>query len=194
MEIIKRSALQTSPFECIEDLIIPVLEEIGERWERGEVSLSQIYMSGRFCEEIIETMLPSGSADRKKVPRIAVGVLEDQHTLGKRILKSVILSGGYDVTDYGAGISAATLVNDVIRDNIDILLISTLMLPAALTSKSVIEQIKKVNSKTKVIVGGAPFRFDKNLWKEVGADAMGNSAFDTLGIIKNLIAEKNYET
>jgi hypothetical protein len=33
------------------------------------------------------------------------------------------------------------------------------------------------------VVGGAPFRFDDQLWREVGADAMGLSASDALKIL-----------
>jgi len=35
-----------------------------------------------------------------------------------------------------------------------------------------------------VIVGGAPFRFDPQLWKEIGADAMAYSAADAIAVIE----------
>ena len=188
-KIIADSCSRLPPLTCIETLIIPVLEEIGKKWETGEVALSQVYMSGRYCEEIVDAMLPPGHPDRKNQPKMAIGVLEDHHTLGKRILISIIRAAGYEILDYGAGISAHTMVDNVTRDQIKVLLISTLMLPAALKIKDVTSQIREKIQDTRIIVGGAPFRFDKTLYTEVGADAMGYSASDTLKIIQNIMGE-----
>jgi methanogenic corrinoid protein MtbC1 len=143
-------------------------------------------MSGRICEEIVDTMLPHGDPRRVEQPKMAIVVLEDHHTLGKRIVISVLRAGGYELSDYGHGVSADQLVERVTREKVKILLISTLMLPAALRSKDAITRIKKIQPETRVIVGGAPFLFDPKLWKEVGADAMGHDASDTLALVKQM--------
>ncbi|MDD4137806.1 MAG: cobalamin-dependent protein [Methanoregula sp.] len=184
--IIRDSCTPGSPFVCLESLIVPALEGVGRRWEAGDLALSQVYMSGRICEEIVDTMLPPGDPRRVGQPKMAIAVLEDHHTLGKRIVTSVLRAGGYEVTDYGHGLSVDQLVDQVTRDKVKILLISTLMLPAAIRSKEAIARIKKVLPETKVIVGGAPFNFDPSLWKEVGADAMGHTASDTLSLVRHM--------
>jgi trimethylamine corrinoid protein len=184
--IIEATCAASSPVSCIETLIVPVLEEIGEKWEQGQVALSQVYMSGRISEEIVATMLPPGSPERITQPKIAIAVLEDHHTLGKRILLAVLRAGGYEVTDYGAGVTVDSLVERVIQDRIEILLISTLMLPAALRAKEAISRIKEAMPEARVIVGGAPFRFDADLWRETGADAVGRSASDTLALVRGM--------
>ena len=38
-----------SMLELAEDIITPALEKIGESWENGSYSLSQVYMSSRLC-------------------------------------------------------------------------------------------------------------------------------------------------
>lgn len=189
VRIVRDSCVTGSPFMCLETLIVPALEEVGRRWETGEVALSQVYMSGRICEEIVDTMLPAGDPRRVDQPKMAIVVLEDHHTLGKRIVLSVLRAGGYEVTDYGYGVSVDQLVDQVTRDNVIILLISTLMLPAAIRSKEAITRIRKILPGTKIIVGGAPFIFDPLLWKEVGADAMGHAASETLELVRRMAAE-----
>lgn len=109
-KIIRDSCSTDSPFTCIETLIVPALEEIGRRWEQGNVSLSRVYMSGRICETIVDTMIPNSDPSRSTYPRIAIAVLEDHHTLGKRIVYSVLRAGGYTVTDYGHGLTVDQLV------------------------------------------------------------------------------------
>ncbi|MCJ7716567.1 MAG: B12-binding domain-containing protein [Anaerolineales bacterium] len=44
--------------QSLEELVVPVLERIGEGWETGEYSLSQVYMSGKICEDLIDNILP----------------------------------------------------------------------------------------------------------------------------------------
>jgi methanogenic corrinoid protein MtbC1 len=187
--IVRDSCTAGSPFTCLETLIVPALEDVGRRWEAGDVALSQVYMSGRICEEIVDSMLPSGDPRRVDQPKMAIAVLEDHHTLGKRIVLSVLRAGGYELTDYGHGVSVDQLVEQVTRDKVIILLISTLMLPAALRSKEAIARIKKIQPETKIIVGGAPFIFDPMLWKEVGADAMGHAASETLELVNRMAEE-----
>ncbi len=188
-KIVKDSCIPGSPVSCVETLIVPALEEIGRRWEDGTVALSQVYMSGRICEEIVDAMLPPGDPQRIGQPKLAIAVFEDHHTLGKRIVFSVLRAGGYEITDYGHGVVAEDLVQMVLRDNPQILLISTLMLPSALRAKEAIARIRTEHPKTRVIVGGAPFNFDPSLWQEVGADAMGRTATETLGIV-NMFARE----
>ena len=174
-----------SPVQLAETMIVPALEWIGAEWERGRVALAQVYMSGRICEHLVDTILPPGSPNRKGQPRMAVAVLQDYHLLGKRIVCSVLRAGGFDLLDYGQ-VEADELVSLAMADDIEVLLISTLMLPSALRIRDVRAKLKESGSDIKIVVGGAPFRFDDQLWREVGADAMGRSASEAMGIITRI--------
>jgi methanogenic corrinoid protein MtbC1 len=167
--------------ELIEAYIVPALEEIGDLWSAGELALSQVYMSGRICEELVAEILPAEAAEWKTSPRIAVTAFEDHHFLGKQILCSVLRAAGYRPSDYHRT-SADELISRVNEDGIDVLMVSVLMLSSALRLKSVCERLK--NSGIKIIVGGAPFRFDRNLYRELGADRMGMHASDAVLFLK----------
>ena len=69
---------------------------------------------------------------------------------------------------------------------IKILMISSLMLATALHIKSIRERLNRKKIALKIIVGGAPFLFDNELWKEVGADAMARDAADTIKLINQM--------
>ncbi len=172
-------------FEVVETTIVPVLESIGADWEHGKIALSQVFMSSRICEELMDSMLPASNPNMQDQPNTALAVLEDHHLLGKKIVCSMLRSSGVGLLDYGR-MSVDALVNRVAEDKIEILLISTLMLPSALKIKEVRAGLNKVDSGIKIVVGGAPFRFDTELWKEVGADAMGKNAGEALNIINQL--------
>jgi len=175
-----------SSIDIIEKYLVPALEKIGIGWQKGDVALSQIYMSGRICEEIVEKILPAKSPDRKNQPTMAIAVLEDYHLLGKRIVYSVLRASGFELIDYGRK-NVNDLINHAINDKVMILLISTLMLPSALRIKELRKKFNQLNKNIKIIVGGAPFIFDTELWKEVEADAMGINASESVKLISNIV-------
>ncbi|MFW5855403.1 MAG: cobalamin-binding protein, partial [Thermodesulfobacteriota bacterium] len=70
------------------------------------------------------------------------------------------------------------------EDEVELLLISALMLPSALRVEKVKDLLDRFGSRTQIVVGGAPFRIDPQLGREVGADAVGNSAADAVAIIE----------
>lgn len=171
--------------EFVEEVIVKALDQIGDGWENGEYALSQVYMSGRICEDLLEKALPDGSGLRKEKPKIAIALLNDYHALGKRIVYAVLRAGGYQLIDYGR-VETGELVRRVKEDQIETLLISVLMLSSALQVKEVVKNLSYNVNKPKVVVGGAPFRLDRKLWQEVGADAVGFSAADALHLVKEL--------
>lgn len=170
------------PIEAVEKLVVPALEQIGEAWQAGSVALSQVYMSARFCEELVDRVLPPSDPDRKNQPRSAIVVLGDYHMLGKRIVYSVMRASGFDLFDYGR-MDTDALVERALADKIRVLLISVLILPSALKVREVCARLRAADTGIKVVVGGAPFLFDAQMWQEVGADAMGHSAADAVSIV-----------
>ena len=184
--LFQRALQQYSPIAAVEKLVVPALEQIGTAWHEGSVALSQVYMSGRFCEALVERVLPASDPDRKHQPRSAIVVLSDYHDLGKRIVYSVMRASGFEVFDYGR-LDVDELVERAVADRLRVLLISVLILPSALKVREVCTQLKARGADIKVVVGGAPFLFDDQLWREVGADAMGKSAADAVAIVERLM-------
>lgn len=170
-------------------IIAPVLESIGQQWESGKVALSQVYMSGVICEELINTLYPHKDLSANKSSLIAIATYEDHHALGKRIVLSILRAGGFDVLDYGHGVQADDIVQKIKADGVRILLISTLMFPSARHILTLREKLDSAGLNVKIAVGGAPFRFDENLWKEVGADAMGRTASEAVQITRKMMEE-----
>ena len=182
-------ASEGTAIAVIERLVVPTLVHMGDRWERGELALAQIYMGGRICEELLDILLPAGSPERRDLPRMAIAVLEDFHILGKRIVYSALRASGYELIDYGSGLAPADLARRAVRDGVEILLISTLMLHSALRVKQVRTELEGLGASLRIVVGGAPFLFDPNLWKEVGADTMGGNAAEAIRIVGQMVKE-----
>lgn len=169
----------------VEEMVISALERIGQGWEQGRVSLSQVYMSGRICEEIIDSLLPLSSPARITDPPMAIAVLEDYHMLGLRLVYSVLRASGYEIRNYGRK-EVDALVAQVRADRVEVLLVSVLMLRSALRVRELRNRLNSAGSRVKLVVGGAPFRLDPQLWQEVGADATAGTAAGAIATVRQL--------
>lgn len=170
------------PVGVVEGLVVPVLVSLGEDWSAGRAALSQVYLSGRICEELVDRILPPLSSERRGGPRQAIVVLDDYHLLGKRIVLSVMRASGFDVLDLGR-MEVSPLVERVVDEGVEILLVSALMLPSALRVRTLRAALDALHRRVRIAVGGAPFLLDPELWREVGADAMGRNAADAVTIV-----------
>ncbi|MDD1771708.1 MAG: cobalamin-dependent protein [Methanomassiliicoccales archaeon] len=171
---------QMTPLECAERLITPVLRRLGTGWVDGDVSLSQVYMGGRICEKALERLLPEAKQTYRVRPKVAIAILEDYHNLGARLLLSVLRASGIDPIYYDHQ-TVTSLISKAKADGIEVLLVSTLMYRSALKVRDLRKEMVKMSISPVLMVGGAPFLFDEELWRVVGADEMGK---DTSAAVK----------
>ncbi|ABR32892.1 cobalamin B12-binding domain-containing protein [Clostridium beijerinckii] len=188
-KILQHFLAEKNGIDFIDEYIVKSLTSIGEKWERGEVALSQIYMSSRLCEEIASSILEEKNFTIKNAKPIAIVTLEEYHTLGKKIVSAVVRSSGFDLIDYGSISGPEEIIKRVTDDSIKILMISVLMYPSALKIKKISQMLHEKDPSIKILVGGAPFLMDSTLWEEVGADKMGKSAADNIAIIEQWMKE-----
>ncbi len=188
-QVMEKRGRDMQPLEFAEKVVLAALEHIGAGWQDGSLALSQVYMAGRICEELIFEILPPADPSRKNQPRMAICVLEDHHVLGKMMVSAVLRASGFDLLDYGV-VGVDDLVTRVETDRVEVLMISVLMLPSALKIQSVYRKLSERGCDVKLIVGGAPFRFDDQLWRETGADAMCENASDAVHMIEKIMENK----
>lgn len=167
----------------IDAVVVPALVGISGRWSAGQVAVSDLYLAVRLCRELVTEAVPPGGGLRAGQPLIALGVLEDSHVLGSQIVAGVLASAGYEASDWGPRLSVVDVVERVAREGTQVLLISVLMLRAALRVADLRPALSDRGLNPVLVVGGAPFRIDPMLAGEVGADHVGATATDVLAIL-----------
>jgi len=180
--VITAAAEQFSQAELSEMVVSRALERIGDDWDKGTVALSQVFMASQIAEKTVGRLFGTAVRAHGDQPPIAIAVLDDYHMLGKRMVVSAVQAAGYDIQDWGR-MEPAEIVPKVKSQGVKILLLSTLMLRAALKVQEVRGLLKDEGVDVTIFVGGAPFRFDSELWQQVGADAMGASATEAVHLI-----------
>ena len=173
----------------LDELVVPVIMRLDGLWAEGEASLSEVYLATRLCAGIIDDRTQGQPALRPDQPRMAICMLEDSHALGMKMVHQVMRCAGYEVVDWGTRRTVDDVIDRVIRDDVEVLLLSVLMLRSALRVSQVRERLLQVGWHPIIVVGGAPFRLDRGLAGEVGADFVGMSASDVLPIMGRIEAE-----
>ncbi|MBI4299767.1 MAG: B12-binding domain-containing protein, partial [Chloroflexi bacterium] len=121
-----------APEQLLDQVVIASLNALGEGWEDGSVSLTQVYMGGRIVEEVIESLLPRFGKHPQTWGKIVIGTLGDHHGLGQRIVGSYLASAGAEVVSLGLGVKPAVFVERAIAEDADLVAISVLMYHSAL--------------------------------------------------------------
>lgn len=173
------------PFETV---LTPALESIGRSWEAGELALAQVYMASRLAERLIEEDLGVQIPLRRPHPPIAMAVLEDYHLLGKRLVLASARLAGWTVADWGVASDPQELARRAHREQVAVLMVSTLMERSARRVAGVVETLRALGADTRVVVGGAPFRLDPSLCAQVGAAGTAATASAVPALLSGMLA------
>lgn len=190
-KVVNRAVAEGLPHEqVLHLLLIPGLEALGKGWEKGTVSLTQVYMGGRIAEDLAGDLLPPAKRNGSSWCKVVIGTLQDSHGLGQRIVAAYLAASGAKVISLGLGVSPETFVQRAREEASDIIAISVLMYSSALQVSKVCELVDKEKRPVPILVGGAPFNMDRTLWKQVGASAMGNNPAEGIAVTRHLTGLK----
>jgi len=192
MEAVKKS-LETNinPLEII-NVITDALQEIGRKFEEGEIFLVHLVTAGEMVKkavsEYIEPSLKKARMERKPLGKVVIGtVAGDIHDIGKNIVATLLFSAGFEVIDLGRDVPVEEFIKAVKEHKPDVLGLSALLTTTMPVQKEVIEALKKngLRDKVKVIVGGAPVTAQ---WAEqIGADGYAENGVAAVKLVKKLL-------
>ena len=127
-----------------------------------------------------------GAAEKKGA--VVVGTVQgDVHDIGKAIVIAYLKAHGYEVTDCGRDVPAATFIAKAKEHNADIIGMSALLTTTMEEQKKVIATIRAEGLPFKTVVGGAPCT---QRWADqIGADAYAEDAADGVRKIDALLGK-----
>ncbi|NOQ94455.1 MAG: cobalamin-binding protein [Methylophaga sp.] len=185
-----------TPEQVVFDIIIPSIEEMmAEISINADTNLAQHFMTAQIAAEITEKMLAKFESPPEIIGRVIIGTsYGDLHSLGKRIVMGCLKSMMVDVVDLGVNVKAETFVDAAVAQDAQIIAISSMMVHTAtgeegsLKVRSLLKE-RGLEDKIKLVVGGAPYRFDHELYNKVGADSWAADGVTAAKIIRELILE-----
>ncbi|MBC8438618.1 MAG: cobalamin B12-binding domain-containing protein [Deltaproteobacteria bacterium] len=185
-----------SPEVAIFKILIPVMEELAEIVKVGpDATLAQLYLAAQISAELTDRLVPLFTKKTDIQGKIVIGTaFEDFHGLGKKIVKGCLKSKMIEVVDLGLNVPAEKFVAEAIKQNAQIIGISSMMVHTARGSNGPVKVRELLNKnglegRIQLVVGGAPYRFHSTLYREVGADAWADNGITAAMVIADLIRE-----
>lgn len=195
VEALAKAALNagTDPLAAIQDGLAKGIQDVGEKYGRGEAYLPELVMAATVMKKgvsVLEPHIPKG-VQRSSAGKVVIGTVEgDIHDIGKSLVGTILGTNGYDVVDLGVDISADKFINAASAEKPSILGMSALMTTTMIHMPDVISGLvsKGIRKGMVVMIGGAPTT--KEWAKEIGADAQAGDAVEASELARKMVPRK----
>ncbi|MBQ5761337.1 MAG: homocysteine S-methyltransferase family protein [Clostridia bacterium] len=181
--------LQHSELTIINELLIPALDKVGEQYEKGIIFLPQLINSANAASaafDVIKAKLAQDSTNKVSKGKIVIATVHgDIHDIGKNIVKVVLENYGYQVIDLGKDVPPETIVETVLKEDIELVGLSALMTTTVPAMSKTISMLRNAKCNCKIMVGGAVLT--PEFAKEIGADFYAKDAKQSADIAKSIL-------
>ena len=180
------------PERMLYDALIPSLEEVGARFERGDFFVPEMLIAARAMQGALDILRPLlAESDTQQVGTFLMGTVKgDVHDIGKNLVNIMFEGAGFEVIDLGVQVSPEKFIDAVREHQPDILGFSAFLTTTMPMFKANINALQKSGLRDQVIVmvGGAPVT--QEYADVVGADGYASDASAAVVLAKELIKRR----
>ncbi len=181
-----------TPEELLFDSLIPSLEEVGARFERGDFFVPEMLIAGKAMAKALEILRPLlAETGVEPIGKIVMGTVKgDVHDIGKNLVDIMLEGAGFEVIDLGVQVSPEKFVDAIREHKPDIVGFSAFLTTTMPMFKANINALEKAGLRNEVIVmvGGAPVTLEYA--NAVGADGYASDASGAVVRAKELIHQR----
>lgn len=176
------------PLDVINEKLIPILDSVGERFEKGTVFLPQLIMAADtigVCFSAVKAAMAEKHSGQSRGEKIILATVKgDIHDIGKSIVKVLLQNYGYDVIDLGRDVPPETVLKSARENDVKLVGLSALMTTTLGAMEDTIKLVKKNLPDCRVMVGGAVLTEDYAV--KIGADHYAKDAKAAVDIAKKV--------
>lgn len=178
------------PQAIINGYMIKAMEEVGQRFQRGEAFVPNLLMAARAMKGSLDILKPLMKGDASTtLGKVVIGTVKgDLHDIGKNLVASMLEGCGFEVINLGVDVPSDKFIAAIKENNADILCLSALLTTTMNYMKDVIEALKAdgLRDQVKVMVGGAPVM--AMFAEQVGADGYSEDASEAVALARRLVS------
>jgi 5-methyltetrahydrofolate--homocysteine methyltransferase len=180
------------PETLLYDALIPSLEEVGARFERGDFFVPEMLIAARAMQGALDILRPLlAETGAKPIGTFVMGTVKgDVHDIGKNLVNIMLEGAGFTVYDLGVNVPPERFVEQVQEHEPDIVGFSAFLTTTMPMFKANINALEKSGLRDRVIVmvGGAPVT--QAYADAVGADGYAADASTAVRLAKSLIENR----
>ena len=180
------------PEKMLYEGLIPSLEEVGARFERGDYFVPEMLIAARAMQGALDILRPLlAETGAVQVGTFVMGTVKgDVHDIGKNLVNIMLEGAGFTVYDLGVNVAPETFVEKVQEVKPEIVGFSAFLTTTMPMFKANINALEKAGMRDDIIVmvGGAPVT--QEYATAVGADGYAADASSAVRLAKDLIQKK----
>ena len=177
---------EKEPLELVDEALIPALDIVGAKYEKGKLFLPQLLQAASAAQsafdEIKTAIAQRGGAGASKGRIVLATVKGDVHDIGKNIVKVILENYGFEVIDLGRDVPVETVVETVREKDVHLVGLSALMTTTLKSMEETIAALHAAKLDCKVMVGGAVLT--PEYAEKIGADWYAKDAKQSADIAK----------
>lgn len=185
-------ALNMEPQTLLFDALIPSLEEVGARFERGDFFVPEMLIAGKAMAGAMNRLRPLlADTGVETIGTFVMGTVKgDVHDIGKNLVNIMLEGAGFEVIDLGVQVSPEKFIAAIEEHHPDIVGFSAFLTTTMPMFKANMNALEKAGLRDKVIVmvGGAPVT--QEYADAVGADGYAADASAAVKKAKALIKDR----
>ncbi|AMP20995.1 hypothetical protein AZF37_07315 [endosymbiont 'TC1' of Trimyema compressum] len=189
----------TNPMNIINNAILHLMDDIGERFSRLDLFLPDLVSAAEVAKGVkdeVAIVLKERNIVTEKIGTIVMGKVKgDVHDIGKNIVATLLEVNGFDVVDLGNDVDPYLFIETARKEKAELIGMSSLLTTSMLYMKETIEGLEGLglHGNIKVIVGGGPVSHDWAM--SIGADGYSADANDAVSACMELLNKggSNYE-
>jgi corrinoid protein of di/trimethylamine methyltransferase len=180
------------PLAAINGGYILGMSHVGEQFGCRALFLPDVMAAAEAMKAAMAVLEPEiqrrGMAWQVRGTVVLGSVQGDIHEIGKNLVATLLVAGGFRVIDLGCNVPAERFAEEAEKAGADAVGASALLTTTMVRQRDVIAAIERRNlrPRVKVIVGGAPVT---NKWSgDIGADGYAADAQRALELVKRLVS------
>ncbi len=180
-----------SPMEIISEGLISGMSVVGQKMKSGEMFIPEVLASAKAMSggmELLKPLIVAEELSTIHTGKVVIGTVQgDLHSIGKKIVSTILESGGFTVVDIGVDVPTDKFIETIKQEQPNILGLSALLTTTMPRMGEVIEALKRSNlrDKVRVMVGGAPVT--QGFADKIGADGYAPDAVSAVDKAKELL-------
>jgi methylmalonyl-CoA mutase cobalamin-binding domain/chain len=180
------------PERMLYDALIPSLEEVGARFERGDYFVPEMLIAARAMQGALDILRPLlALTGAKPVGTFLMGTVKgDVHDIGKNLCNIMLEGAGFTVIDLGVNVAPEKFVEAIGEHAPDVVGFSAFLTTTMPMFKANLNAIQKagLRDRVAVMVGGAPVT--QEYADAVGADGYAADASTAVKRAKELVERR----
>jgi 5-methyltetrahydrofolate--homocysteine methyltransferase len=149
------------PIEVIEGPLMDGMNVVGDLFGEGKMFLPQVVKSARVMKKAVAHLMPYIELEKEAGVSSSNGkilmatVKGDVHDIGKNIVGVVLQCNNFEVIDLGVMVSAATILEEAKKHDVDIIGLSGLITPSLDEMVHIAKEMKRLGLTLPIMLGGA---------------------------------------